>query len=136
MGPIELKSAANVRRHREDICKALGIPFTEDMLTDDYFIGRFLGEQRDFLDSQGLLNRGFCPLCGNEPIGTEHKRGLAYSRAVEYLCGECYERTNPHSTIPGYTARYYAVKSVVWIIVLAVLVGGFLLLRACVRLVF
>jgi hypothetical protein len=93
-----------------EISRALGVPFTEHMVTDDFYLGSFSGQQRDLLDSVGLINRGFGPLCGREPIGREHYRTLLYSNAIEYLCKECYDRTNPHKTIPGYTGRYYTAR--------------------------
>ena len=128
-GVIELRSVTNVRKHRQDICKALDIPFAEDMLADSYFVGRFPGKKTNFLDAQGLLNRGFCPICGIEPIGTEYKRELAHSKTVEYLCGECHKLVVTRTTKSGGASRY-DIKLGCWMIFLAVLVG-LLLLRAC-----
>lgn len=106
----DIENLENVRRHRQDICKAMGVEFTDDMITDDYFLGTFYGPDKDRLDSLGLINRGFCPICGREPIGTEYHRRMVFSKAVEYLCKQCYDRTNPHATIPGYTRRYRTAK--------------------------
>ncbi len=93
----------------------------DDMVTDDYFLGRFSGPQRDYLDTIGLINREFCPLCGYQPIGKGYYRRLVDSAAVEYLCKECYKRTNPHLTIPGYTQRYLAVKAISWLVALGLI---------------
>jgi hypothetical protein len=79
--------------HRQEICKALGMQFTEDMVTNDFFLGLFNGQQLDRLDSLGLINRGFCPLCGIEPIGETYFRELSFSSAAEFLCKQCYRRT-------------------------------------------
>jgi len=130
----QMKGPENVRTHRADICRALGVELVEEMVTNDYFLGRFYGEDRDFLDSLGLINRGFCPLCGVEPIGSEYKRGLVFSKAVEHLCKDCYDRMNPHLTTPGYTRRYYTAKVVLWLLGLGVVYVLFLLVRGCVNL--
>jgi len=127
-----IRNLTNVKRHRQEICEAIGIEFSEEMLTDDYFLGRFSGQQRDYLDSRDLVNQGFCPLCGAEPITTDYHRGLAFSKAVEYLCKECWTRTNPHLTIPGYTRRYYTGKFIMWMVLISFLAGAFLIVRACV----
>ena len=73
----KIKDLDNVKRHRRDICEALALPFTESMVTDDYFIGKLDGQEKDYLKSLGLINRGFCPLCGYQPIG-----GKYYMRLV------------------------------------------------------
>lgn len=131
-----MKNFENVRKYRKDICEALSVELSEEDMNTDYFLGRFLGQQRDSLNSLGLINRGFCPLCGEEPIGNEYNRSMAYSKVVQYLCKDCYERTNPHLTDPGYTRRYYTVKIVMWAIGIGVLIGAFLLIRGCFRLLF
>ena len=131
-----IKNLENVKRHRQDICEAFGTQFTEDMLTDDYFLGRFYGQDREYLNSLGLINKGFCPLCGYQPIGCQYYRRLVHSKVVEYLCKECYERTNPHLTIAGYTRRYYTVKIVIWLVAIGLLLGVFFLVRGCFRLLF
>jgi len=128
----EFRNRQNVETRWRDICSALGIPFSDEMVTDDFHLGAFSGQQRDYLDSLGLINRGFCPLCGLEGIGTEYKRTLLYSSAVEYLCQECYGRTNPHATIPGYTRRYYTAKVGCWAVILTFIFGAIALLRACI----
>ena len=126
-----MEDIENVRKYRKDICQALGVEFKEEDMNTDYFLGRFLGEQRDYLDSLGLINRGFCPLCGEKPIGNEYYRGMAFSKATQYLCKDCYERTDPHSAVLGYTRRYYTVKFVMWAVGIGILIGAFLLIRGC-----
>jgi len=111
----------------------MGIEFTEDMVTDDYFLGQFYGPDKDHLDSLGLINRGFCPICGREGIGTQHSRRMVFSKAVEYLCKNCYDRTNPHATIPGYTRRYRTAKLIMWVVGIGILVGVFFLVRGCLQ---
>jgi hypothetical protein len=131
-----MKNIENVRRYRKDICEALEEEFKEEDIDTDYFLGEFRGEQKDYLNSLGLINRGFCPLCGEEPIGNEYYRGIAFSNVVQYLCKDCYERTNPHLNVPGYTRRYYTAKFVMWAIGIGILVGTFLLIRGCFRFLF
>lgn len=89
-----IRNLENVIRHRQEICKALGTPFTDGMVTDDYFLGKLDGRQIDYLDYLELINRGFCPLCGHEPIGRKYYMRLGVdSKGLEYLCKECDERT-------------------------------------------
>jgi hypothetical protein len=79
-----LRNRSNIQKHREEICRVAGLTFSDDLLEDDYFIARFSPALRDRLDSLGLLNRGFCPLCGQEPVGTEYSRQtLGVSRFQE-----------------------------------------------------
>lgn len=132
----KIQNLENVKKHRQDICKALSIEFSDDMLIDDYFLGRFLGRHRDYLDSLGLVNRGFCPLCGDQPVGNEYYRGYVHSKVVEYLCEECYKNTNPHLINPGYTRRYYTAKIVIWLVYIGLLLGAFFLIRGCFRFLF
>jgi hypothetical protein len=127
------RNRQNVEKRWQDICKVLGVPFTDEMVSDDFYLGALWGQQKDHLDSLGLINRGFCPLCGVEPIGTDYYRTLLHSSAVEYLCEECYKRTNPHLTTPGYTRRYYTGKILGWAIMLGVLWGLIVLFKACVK---
>lgn len=89
----KIRNLESVKRHRQDICEALALPFTDNMVTDDYFLGKFDGQEKDYLDSFGLINRGFCPLCGDQSIGKRYYMKLGGSKAVEYLCKECDERT-------------------------------------------
>ena len=135
-GEKVMKNIENVKEYREDICDALGVEFKEEYMNDDYFLGNFSGQQKDYLDSLGLINRDFCPLCGKESISNEYHRSLAYSRAVQYLCKDCWERTNPHLTIPGYTRRVYAYNFVMLVIGVSVLIGVSLLARGCFRFLF
>jgi len=126
-----MKNIENVKKYRKDICEALGVEFKEEYMHTDYFLGRFMGRDRDYLDSLGLINRGFCPLCGEESISNDYHRGMAFSSAVQYLCKDCYERTNPHLNSPGYTRRYYTAKFIIWVIGIGVLISAFFLIKGC-----
>lgn len=128
-----MKDANKVRGYIKEICRVEGLEFKEEYVNDDYFLGRFTGQQRNYLNTLGLINPGFCPLCGEEPITNQYYRGMANTTAVQYLCKECYEKTNPHLTIPGYTRRYYTAKIVMWTIGIGILIGIFFLLRSCFR---
>jgi len=133
MEKTKIRILENVTTHRKDICKALGIPFTEAMITNDFFIGRFYSEERSFLNAKGLINRGFCPLCGDEPIDGRFFRQA--NPVTEYLCAECYTRTNPatrHVGNPGYFVRRIIGKGCMWIIVLGLLWLFFMMIRGCV----
>lgn len=132
MEKARIRNLENVTTHRKDICKALGIPFTEDMITNDFFIGRFYSDERSFLNAKGLINRGFCPLCGVKPIDERFFRQA--NPVTEYLCAECYTRTNPvtrHADNPGYFARRIIGKGCVWIIVLGLLWIFVMIIRGC-----
>jgi hypothetical protein len=133
-----LRNRSNIQRHREDICRIAGLTFSDDLLEDDYFIARFSPALRDRLDSLGLLNRGFCPLCGQEPLGTEYSRQtLGVSRSVvEYICKDCNDRTNPHLNVSGYTRRYYTAKAIMWALGFGLLWLAFLILKGCAHRVF
>ena len=108
----KIRNLENVKRHRQEICEALAIPFTDDMITDDYYLRKFDGQEKDYLDSLGLINRGYCPLCGYEPIGRKYHMRLGVdSKGVEYLCKECDERTGggrPFLRTYGYYIVYLA----------------------------
>ena len=126
----KISNLENVKIHRKDICKALGIPFTEDMITDDFFIGRFYSDARSFLNAKGLINRGFCPLCGVGPIDGRFFRKA--NPVTEYLCAECYTRTNPETRYaddPGYFVRRIAVKGCMWVIGLGIIL---IIVKSCV----
>ncbi len=132
----ELKSIENVREHRTAICRAMDMEYSDDMLIRASFIGWFTGPERDYLDALGLINRGFCPICGISPIGIDHPRRTVNSTAVEYLCEDCWTETNPHLNVPGYTRRYYTAKLVIWAIGAGLLVLLLLGLRGCARVLF
>lgn len=91
-----MKNSENVRKYKKDIREALDAIGTEYY---EYGLDKFIyvDETRQYLDSLGLVNRGFCPLCGEEPIGHEYRRGVVDSKVVQYLCKDCYcyERTKP-----------------------------------------
>ncbi len=42
-----IPNLSNLRRHRQEICAAMGIEFSNEMVTDDYLLGRFSGQQCD-----------------------------------------------------------------------------------------
>jgi hypothetical protein len=130
-----IRNLEKVKIYRQDICKALGVQFTEDMITDDLFpAGLVFGQEGNYLDFQGLINRGFCPICGYEPIDTTpyHYRKLLGSKVKQNLCEECYKRTSPDVMLPDYR-RYYTLRIVLWLIGISLLVGVFLLIRGCVK---
>ena len=129
-----MKNVENVRKYRKQIYEALGVELEEEDMNTDYFLGRFMGQQIDYLDSLGLINCGICPLCGEEPIGNEYSRRMVYSKVVQYLCKDCYERTNPHLTVPGYTRKYYTLTFVTWAIRIGIMIGAFFLIRGFCRL--
>ena len=52
----------NVKKYRKDICEALEVELSSEDLDSDFFIGRFYGQEWDYLDSLSLINRGFCPI--------------------------------------------------------------------------
>lgn len=93
-----MKNSENVRKYKKDIREALstiGIEYND--LINDKFI--YEDEVRRYLDSLGLVNRGFCPLCGEEPIGHEYYKGVVDSMVVQYLCKDCSERIKPPFSI-------------------------------------
>lgn len=138
--PSNIKNQDNVLRYRKDICEALAIPFEERMINDQFFVDMLLGDQRDHVEFLGLLNRGFCPICGHEPIDKTYRRQFNFGRAIEYMCADCFAQINEitaaHRQLgpPGYKRRYYIYKSVKWAIKIAILVGLYYLVRACLRL--
>lgn len=127
-----MDKAERLKKHRLDIMNALGVPeeiqlkMVPATATDqdlDYFMGTFSGPQWQYLDSQGLINRGYCPLCGQDEIGTSHFRTNVYSRVKEFLCEDCYKRTdvgNPNlmeAKYPGFKRRYYTWKLIKWVFI-------------------
>jgi hypothetical protein len=64
------------------------------MLRDEYFLARF-GAYQQRLDALGLVNRGFCPICGASPIGPNWFRTDHVSGVKEYICEDCEKRINP-----------------------------------------
>lgn len=107
MGIKKFANPDNIIKHRKDICKALEIDFTEDMLNNEYFIGTLSKEQLEIIKNLKLINRGFCPVCGKEPVGKEYHRRLKLIDEIEYLCEKCYEATNPYTE---FKKRYYKKK--------------------------
>jgi hypothetical protein len=64
---IQIKNADNVAMYRRDIEKATGRVLAPDE-SNASLIGCLFGSDMDYLESLGLLNRGFCPYCGGSPI--------------------------------------------------------------------
>jgi hypothetical protein len=125
-----MKNPENVRRHRRDIAQAFGREWDdkEELMTNDMYIGSLWGKEIDKIDSLGLLNRGFCPLCGidmpsNDP---RYSRGHRYSSAREFLCKDCYVRTNPFLD-PTYVAAHHKAQFMIWAVRLGIvaLIAGF-----------
>ena len=134
---VEFKDIDKVRKYRKDICKASKIEFKEEYMDTDHFLGRFGGPIKDYFNSLGLINRGFCPLCGDEPIGEEYFRALLHTHGVkQYMCKSCWERTNPHITDPGYTRRYYTATVGCWVIGILIALGIIFLLKGCIQFIF
>lgn len=120
-----MKNMEKVKKYREEICESLDVKLLPNDLETDYFLGRFLGEQLDYLNSLGLINRGFCPLCGENPIGKDYYRGFRFSKVKQYLCENCYKRTNLKvddlkKQYPGYKRRYYTIKIIKWAFIIIV----------------
>ena len=120
-----MKNMEKVKKYREDICEAMGVKLLPEDLETDHFMGRFMGQQLDYLDSLGLINRGFCPLCGYEPINKDFYRGFRFSKAKQYLCENCYSRTNLsiddlENQYPGYKRRFYTIKIIKWAFIIIV----------------
>lgn len=113
-----MKNPENVRRHRRDIAQALDREWDEEeMMTHDSYIGRLWGNEVDKIDSLGLLNRGFCSLCGidlpsNDP---RYSRGHRFSSAREFLCKDCYVRTNPFLDPTYVAALHGGVRLKTWV---------------------
>lgn len=126
-----------VRQYRSEICQAMGVNFSEseDMITSA-FLGRFTAQERAFLHSRGLVNRGFCPLCGREPISEDYSRGMVGNSFRQFLCKQCHDETNPHINVPGFTRRQYTAKAIMWAVVALVAFIFILGIRACFGLVF
>jgi hypothetical protein len=123
-----MKNIENVRLHRRDIAQALGRTWDEEeMMTNDSYIGRLFGEEVAQVNHLGLLNRGFCPLCGInlESNDIQYSRKHRFSDAREFLCKECYVRANPFSN-PEYVAAHHKARLFVWATVLVILaiIGG------------
>jgi hypothetical protein len=93
-----VRNAGNLARYRRDIEKATGKPLPSD---EDNFttIGKFFGSDLDYLDRLGVLNRGYCPFCGVEPIDQAHYRTNKFGNAKLYLCRGCWEQTNPDAQL-------------------------------------
>lgn len=125
-----IRNRANLVQHRQAICEAMGIPYSDAMVGKSYFLGRFYADQQQRLDQLGLVNRGFCPICGASPIGTEYSRRGRFSGVVEYICRDCETRTNPFNE-PGFAVHHYRAMGCMWITSLGILVAGYLVLRAC-----
>ena len=121
-----MKNPENVRRHRRDIAQALGREWDEEeMMTRDMYIGVLWGNEVDKIDNLGLLKRGFCPLCGidlpsNDP---RYSRGHRYSSVREFLCKDCYVRTNPFLD-PAYVAAHHRMQFMIWVGIVT-LIGAF-----------
>ena len=96
MANIQIKNAANVAKYRADIEKAAGRALMPEDASNDQLIGRMFGSDFDYLQSIGLLNRGFCPYCGGSPVDEACYRSNIHNRKVKvYLCKECWENNNP-----------------------------------------
>lgn len=121
----------NVRSYRKDICEALGMEFKEeDMLYPYNFLHQLHQKQLGYLESKGLINRGFCPDCGISPITSDHYREGINPKTCQYLCKDCWEAGNPFSR-PRYRRRYYTVKFVMWAIGIGLLLGTIMLIKGC-----
>jgi len=96
------------------------------MVREEYFFARFFGDQQQRLDALGLVNRGFCPICGMGPIGSEHARKSPLSGVSEYICVDCENRTNPLKQ-----PYHQTVLRRRWGCGIALVLLGFLVLRMC-----
>lgn len=117
--PPYVKNMDNVRRWRRDVCDHLGIQFKEDMI--GLFPLGFHGRHFDKLREAELLNRGFCPGCGREPIEK------SFRLVGVDMCLECYQRFDPSS--PGrLMAKYFG-----WLLLAMIGAGVVGMLRSCAR---
>ena len=131
---IIMTNPEKVRKYREDLCIALDLDPQSIDLEGEYFEGTFYGQQLDYLDSIGLINRGFCPLCGTEPISNDYHRGFRFSKVRQFLCEECYKRTfigvnELEKMHPGYKRRLYTYKAIKWIIIIIIL---YIVIKSCI----
>jgi hypothetical protein len=94
---IKIKNAASVAMYRADIEKAAGRVLLSEGEGNDQLIGRMFASDFDYLESVGLLNRGFCPYCGGSPVDLTCSRSNIHNRnkVKVYLCEECWENNNP-----------------------------------------
>lgn len=92
--PIPIRNAENVAAYRRDIEESCGRRLPDDQ-GNFTMVARFFGTDLDRLESLGLLNRGYCPFCGAEPIDRTYARGSNFSKVKVYLCKACWEQTNP-----------------------------------------
>jgi hypothetical protein len=94
MAKVEVVNGANVDNYRRDIEKISGkaLPSDEGNVS---MIARFFGSDLEYLDRLGLLNRGFCPFCGTEPIDQSHWRSNNFTKTRVFLCASCWKKTHP-----------------------------------------
>jgi hypothetical protein len=97
MANIQIKNADNVAMYRRDIEKAAGRALIPEDEGNDRLIGRMFASDFDYLQSVGLLNRGFCPYCGGSPVDEDCWRSNIHNpnNVKVYLCKECGENNNP-----------------------------------------
>jgi hypothetical protein len=140
-----VRNQANVTKYQHDICETLGVGSVwfdqaSKKIPNQHFVDWLWGDHRDYVESLGLLNRGFCPICGDEPIDKTYCRRFTFGNAVEYMCADCFKRMNDDAEAfkaflpPGYKRRYYTYTGIKWLLIAGVLIGVFYLVRACVRL--
>lgn len=124
------KALTNLFNHRKAICDAMGRQYDNDMIVDEYFLGSFSAEQQRQLEVMGLVNRGFCPICGTEPIGCESFRKSRWSGVVEYVCGDCEAKLNPMND-PGFATRHHAAKGCIWLPIILFMSVIMFVYRSC-----
>jgi len=127
-----IKNRANLVEHRRAICAALGIPYSDAMVGQQSFFGGLSADQQQRLALLGLINRGFCPICGAAPIGTDYCRRDRRSGVFEYFCRDCDARLNPFRD-REFAIMHYSMKGCMWLPVCTTAVAAYLIVRACTR---
>jgi hypothetical protein len=125
-----IRNRANLVEHRRAICAALGIPYSDAQVGEPHFFVRLSAHQQQQLALLGLVNRGFCPICGVAPIGTEYYRRDRRSGVFEHICRDCDARLNPFRS-REFAVAHYSMKGCMWLLVGTVAVAAYLILRAC-----
>jgi hypothetical protein len=90
--PRVIRNPSNVAEYRRAIEQAAG----RALPVEDNFalLNRMFGSDLDAMQRRGILNRGFCPLCGVAAIDESYSRGSHYTTTKVFICKDCWERDN------------------------------------------
>ena len=132
-----MENKENVTKYQDDICKALGVEHREiDIVYPFYFLTRFEPQQLNYLETNSLINRGFCPDCGKSPIDSYYHRDNTINPNIkQYVCKECWDAQNT-PTRRKYMRRISFMKFVIWGLGIGILFVLFLLIKSCVKIFF